>query len=93
MAIGFAKEVRFELEERLADPEGRFLFLRGKINGSECSLANIYGPNKNTYRYAIGALAKFEEFKRGGIIAGDFNLCLDPVRDCTSHVRGTGEVW
>lgn len=91
VAIGFAKEVRFELEERMADPDGRFLFLKGKINGSMCSLAKIYGPNKNTYRNVIGILARFEEFKSGRvIIAGDFNLCLDPPKDCSSCV---GDRW
>lgn len=50
VAIGFARETRFEMEEAMADPEGRFLFLKGKINGSKCSLANIYGPNRNTYK-------------------------------------------
>lgn len=28
VAIGFAKDVRFTLEERMTDPEGRFLFLK-----------------------------------------------------------------
>lgn len=66
MAIGFAKDVRFKLEERMTDPESRFLFLRGKLNGSDCSLANVYGPNKNSSKYLLGVLAKFEEFKKGG---------------------------
>lgn len=94
VAIGFAREIRFELEERLSDPEGRYLFLKGKINGMKYSLANIYGPNKNTYGKVMSILTKFEEFKTGrAIAAGDFNLCLDPERDCTSHGRGRGGVW
>lgn len=32
VAIGFTKDVRFKLEERMTDPEGRDLFLRGKLN-------------------------------------------------------------
>lgn len=94
VAIGFARGVRFELEERITDPEGRYLFLRGKLNGFECSLANFYGPNKNANRYLLGALEKFMEFKKGGaIIAGDFNFYFEPGRDSTSHARGTGGVW
>lgn len=60
----------------------------------KCSLANIYGPNRNTYEKVIGILAKFEEFKIGkAIIAGDFNLCLDHGKDCSSHVRGRDGAW
>lgn len=94
VAIGFARDTRFELEERLSDPEGRYLFLKGKINGRKYSLANIYGPNKNTYRTVMTILSKFETFKTGrAIVGGDFNLCLDPERDCTSRARGRGGVW
>lgn len=42
VAIGFARGVRFDLDERLVDPEGRYLFLRGKLNGVESTLANIW---------------------------------------------------
>lgn len=94
VAIGFARGTRFELEERLSDPEGRYLFLKGKINGLKYSLANIYGPNKNTYRTVMAILTKFETFKTGrAIVGGDFNLCLDPERDCTSHARGKRGMW
>lgn len=94
VAIGFARGVRFDLEERKTDPEGRYLFLRGKLNRAEYSLANIYGPNKNPNRYLLGVLTKFMEFKKGGGHNGrDFNLCLEPEKDNTSHARETGMVW
>lgn len=68
VAIGFAKDVRFTLEERMTDPEGRFLFLSLPFNGFDCSLANVYGPNNNNNpsMYLLGILLKFEAFKKGG---------------------------
>lgn len=91
VAIGFARETRFILEERKADPEGRYLYIRGKLNGAEVSLANVYGPNKKSIKYLMGAMAQFMEFKKGGaIMAEDFNLCLDSKIDSMLHAQGTG---
>lgn len=78
----------------MTDPEGCFLFLKGKLNGVDCTLANIYSPNINPGRFLLGILSKLEGFKRGrAIIAGDFNICLEPDKDSTSCVRGTGGAW
>lgn len=38
VTIVFSKEIRFILEERRTNPEGRYLFLRGKLNGAEVSI-------------------------------------------------------
>lgn len=46
VTIVFSNEVRFVLEVRLADPEGRYLFLKGKLQEMECTLANVYCPNR-----------------------------------------------
>lgn len=93
VTIGFARGVRFTPEERLADPEGCYLFLRGRINEVEYSLANLYCPNKNPIRYLKGVIEKFMEFKKGGaIMSGDFNLCMDPTIDSMSRVQWTGNV-
>lgn len=51
VAIGFAIGVRFTLEERLVDPEGRYLFLKGRLCDVDCTLASIYCPNKNPIKY------------------------------------------
>lgn len=64
VAIGFARGVRFDLDKRKTDPEGRYLFLKGKLNGAEYSLENIYCPNKNPIGYLLGV--EFMQFKKGG---------------------------
>lgn len=58
VATGFARGVRFTLDDRRTDPEGRYLFLRGRINEVEYSLANIYCPNNNLIKYLIGVIKK-----------------------------------
>ncbi|CAI9622867.1 unnamed protein product, partial [Staurois parvus] len=51
VAIGFAKNVMWEIEEREVDPEGRFLFLKGRLQEQECTIVNIYCPNKRPEAY------------------------------------------
>ena len=70
IAIGISKRTRFELTERLTDPEGRFLFLRGKLEEMECTLVNIYAPNDLPIKFLLGILGKLTDFRRGRIIMG-----------------------
>lgn len=93
VAIGFAKGVNFKLEERLSDPKGRFIFLKGSLEGWECMLANIYAPNKDPCRFLNRTIEKLLDFKKGGLIMmGDLNLCLEPEVDSTSRALGKGNV-
>lgn len=46
VAIGFNKTMVFTVREQLADPEGRFLFVKGTLFNMECTLANIYSLNR-----------------------------------------------
>lgn len=75
VAIGFGKNICFVIEKRKADPEGRFLFLTGTIQGMRYTLANIYCPNTNPKKYLVEKLKDLLEFKQGKLIlAGDFNF-------------------
>lgn len=88
VAIGFAKGTSFVLEDRLVDPEGRFLFIRGRLNEGEYTLANVYAPNKNPMKYFGYILEKLMESRKGHLILrGDFNCCMDPRMDSTAHAQ------
>lgn len=88
VAIGIHRGVRFSLEDRLCDQEGRFLFLKGRLWGMECNLVNIYCPNSCPTRFLGETLRKLCEFQSGRVItAGDLNFCMDPVRDSTFHAQ------
>lgn len=45
VAIGFSRDIVFQLVEMIADDAGRYLFLKGTIENSRCTFANIYCPN------------------------------------------------
>lgn len=82
MVIGITRDVKFMLEDRLVDPEGWFIFVRGKIRETEYTLANVYCPNQNRMVYLIEILGKLMECKKGKLIlAGDLNYCMDPRED------------
>lgn len=90
VAIGFAKRTRFVFEDRLVDPEGRYIFLRGRLYEREYTLANIYAPNKNSMKYLVNILEKIKEFRKGDmILMGDFNFCMDPGLDSSTQAQGT----
>ena len=65
IAIGISKRVRFELTDRLTDPEGRFLFLRGKLEGLECTLVNVYAPKCITDKVSLGNTRETDRFQEG----------------------------
>lgn len=91
VAIGFDRTVRFEEEERLADPRGRFLFVKGKMFESWITLANIYAPNRNPESFLKRVLVKLESFKKGRlIVAGDLNMCMDPEVDTSRSELRSG---
>lgn len=90
VAIGFANRICFVLKDRLTDPEGRFLFLKGKLGDEEYTLVNIYAPNKNPMKYLKGILAKLGDFRQGHtIMMGDLNFCLTPGLDSETRARET----
>ena len=90
VAIGIAKGTRFKLFDRLTDPEGRFLFLKGKIEEMVCTLVNIYAPNDRPLKYMVEVLGKLRDFRVGKVIlGGDLNLCMDPRLDKTSQIQGS----
>ena len=90
VAIGFTRGLGFTLEARLTDPEGRFLFLKIKLDNITYTLANIYAPNLHPIQYLSKILGKLNIFAEGHIILmGDLNFVLNPTEDSTSRGRVT----
>lgn len=62
----------------LADPEGRYLFIKGQLFNTMCTIANIYAPNTDPDNFLKKVLKKLEAFKEGKLmIAGDLNWSMD----------------
>lgn len=94
VAIGFRRGTAFSVEDLLADPLGRFLFIRGSLGDFSCTLVNLYVPNQGQADFMSTILTKLQDFARGCIIlGGDLNVPLEPLIDaskgksCTPHKR------
>lgn len=67
------------------DPEGRFLFIKGRLYGYCYTFASIYAPNTGTVNFLARTLKLLEKFREGFLIlGGDFNLTLDPSIDTST---------
>lgn len=64
------------------DPEGRFLFVKGRLHGFCYTFASIYAPNTVTVNFPVKTLKLLKEFREGLLmLGGDFNLTLDSKID------------
>lgn len=85
VSIFISGDASFELTESLIDPEGRFLFLKGKCNGTPITLANLYFPNTVHLSFCQHTLDKLKDFGSGClIVGGDFNVPLNPLTDTST---------
>lgn len=94
VAIGFRRGTSFIVDDFLADPSGRFLFIRGSLGDFSCTLANLYAPNQGQANFMAATLTKLQNFARECIILrGHLNIPLEPILDtsqgksCIPHRR------
>uniref|UniRef100_A0A8C5MTK2 exodeoxyribonuclease III n=1 Tax=Leptobrachium leishanense TaxID=445787 RepID=A0A8C5MTK2_9ANUR len=74
-AILFSRDVPFQLEDQLIDPEGRYLFIKGTISDTSYTFASVYLPNMNQHRCLARIIKRLTSFSSGILIlAGDFNV-------------------
>ena len=56
-----------------------------EIQGKELTLVNLYGPNEDNPQFYENILKKVAEFENENVImCGDWNLVLDPDKDCSN---------
>lgn len=90
VSILISKDTPFQLLDTLLNPEGCYIFLKGKLGARPVSIANIYAPNSKQVAFfrQIGDLLTL--FANGILIlSGDFNVPLNPLLDSSS---GTSEL-
>uniref|UniRef100_A0A8C5LSB4 exodeoxyribonuclease III n=1 Tax=Leptobrachium leishanense TaxID=445787 RepID=A0A8C5LSB4_9ANUR len=81
-AILFSRDVPFQLEDQLIDPEGRYLFVKGTISDISYTFASVYLPNVNQHRCLTRIIKRLTSFTSGILIlAGDLNVPLEPRMD------------
>ena len=79
-SILISREASFELTDRLTDPGGRYLFLKGRYRGSTITLANVYFPNSSHLTFCKKIVGELEAFSSGCIIlGGGLQLAIKPA--------------
>uniref|UniRef100_A0AAX7TNI0 Reverse transcriptase domain-containing protein n=1 Tax=Astatotilapia calliptera TaxID=8154 RepID=A0AAX7TNI0_ASTCA len=84
-AILIRNNILFEQHKVIADPDGRFTFVSGNLQGSLVILASVYGPNWDDDSFIaklFSSLPNLENYHL--IIGGDFNLVQDTLLDRSS---------
>lgn len=67
-------DIDLQLQDTLADPEGRFLFVKGSVKGRPITLANIYSLNSNPVSFFRRVALQLTSFASGMLLlAGDLN--------------------
>ena len=86
VAILFNKNFDFKIIQTIKDKDGNFLIVKIETMNKEFILVNVYGPNRDDpefYKTIESRLSNFTDAQI--IIAGDFNLVLDPDLDYSNY--------
>ena len=81
----FNNNFEYKLHSKEADLDGNKLVLDITINGKRMTLINIYGPNRDSPEFFAAIKSDIERFGNPVILAGDFNLVLDPSIDSLNY--------
>ena len=80
VAILFNNTFEFKVLKVIRGKDGNFLIITIETNKQKFNLVNIYGPNKDEPDFYKNLKEKIKNLENL-IIAGDFNLVLDPSKD------------
>lgn len=82
MAILIANSLRFECFQGENDPLGRFVFVKGRLDGQLYTIGSIYAPNVMQLNFMEETLLKLSQFQEGHVIlGGDLNYVVDTSLD------------
>ena len=86
VAILFKRGLDFIITREKCDPQGRYIMCEVSLNDNSFILLNVYGPNiyrEQVYFFneLISSLRDFNTSNINMIIAGDWNIVLNPALD------------
>ncbi|CAI9604443.1 unnamed protein product, partial [Staurois parvus] len=85
VAILLARHLPFTMSDSLADPEGRYLFIKGSFANRPVTFANVYAPNTKQVSFTRSITTTLSAFHSGVLIlGGDLNVPLYPLLDSSS---------
>ncbi|CAH2276730.1 Hypothetical predicted protein [Pelobates cultripes] len=82
VAILLASDLHFHRSDTMADPNGRYLFVKGTVAQKTYTFASIYAPNTKQAKFFRNTLLKLANFTEDALmVGGNFNTPLDPILD------------
>lgn len=82
VAILIKKNVSVKIHNIVRGEDGRYIILDLTFNDNRMVLANVYGPNEDNPQFFVKVFKEVDVFKvPDKMIAGDFNVVLDPDVD------------
>ena len=86
VAILFNKNLNYNIHNQISDNLGNYIILDISIHNQHFSLINIYGPNTDNPKFFQEIFQNVDDIGNTDfIICGDFNLILDPNKDCSNY--------
>lgn len=86
VAVLIHKNISFQIEKTVTDPEGRFILLKAHLFNKPIIIINIYAPNENHllfFNTISELLAKYNE--GSAILCSDFDSVPQPSLDKSTH--------
>ena len=88
VAILFNNNFEFQVLDTYKGENGNVIIIKIKLKGKSLLLVNVYGPNKDDPTFYEQLKEQIIKMNCSDIVmAGDFNLVLDPARDYDNYKR------
>ena len=85
VAILISRKIHFEQSYEYKDKEGRFILVKGKVNGNVYTFFNVYAPPGSDASFFTDIMDLIVNHSEGTLICGgDFNIHLQPNLDISS---------
>lgn len=91
--ILISNSVKFECIKKISDKEGRFIFVKGKLENEMVTLVNVYAP-PNSAKQFFKTLFDIMILEMDGVLicGGDFNIVMNSKLDTTNKKKHTNPV-
>lgn len=84
VSILFKKDLSFHVKDKMQCKRGRFLFVKGELEGEMVTFASVYAPNNGQIGFLQQTFQDLASFSEGTVyVAGDFNYVVELSQDRT----------
>lgn len=98
VSLLFKNTCRFQLQGKVQDERGRYLFVKGTLNEAVLTFVAVYAPNEGQVKFFQDVFQKLMAFREGTVfIAGDFNyimnLSVDRTYQCNRDLWSSKSIY